>query len=86
MGWQLLQRTLVHSICITQPPWSKSELVVMQQAMPFLPVMCTSNWSELVCASLNWPQPIKADTDIMHQVLLLKQKVPLSLFPAKSGL
>ena len=35
--------------------------------MLFLFVMCTSNWSELVCARLNWPQPTKVDADVMHQ-------------------
>ena len=41
MGWQLSQRALVYSICITQPPLLKSELEVMQQAMLFLFVMHT---------------------------------------------
>ena len=48
--------------------------------------MHTSNWSELVCASMNWPQPTKVDADVMHQALLLGWKVPLLLFPTKSGL
>ena len=39
--------------------------------MLFLFVMHTSNWTELVCASLNWPQPAKVDADVMHQALLL---------------
>ena len=54
--------------------------------MLFLFVMHASNWSELICAGLNWPQPTKVDTDVMHQALLLEWKVPLSLFPAKSVL
>ena len=83
MAWQLLQRPLVHSICIIQP-WSKSELEVTQQATLFLFVMCTSNWSELVCASLKCPQPAKVDADVIHQALLLERKAPLSPFPAKS--
>ena len=77
MYWPLLQRALVHSICIIQPPWSKSKLEVMWQATLFHFVMHTSNWSELVCTSLNWPQPPKVDADVMHQALLPEWKVPL---------
>ena len=58
MGWQLLQRALVHSIWIIQPPLSKSELEVTHQAMVFLFfVMHTKldysglNQSELVTAN-----------------------------------
>ena len=73
-----LQRDLVHSICIRQSPWSKSELDVTWQVILFLFVMHTSYWSELVCASLNWPQPTKVDADVIHQVFPLKWKVQLS--------
>ena len=72
MGWQLLQRALVHSYLHYITSLVKIRIRSAQQAMLFLFIMHTSNWSELVCDSLNWPQPTKVDADVMHQALLLE--------------
>ena len=53
MGWQLSQKALVHSIWVTQPPLSKSELELMWQVMLFLILsICHMHWTEPNCFEL----------------------------------